>query len=153
MNAIVAALEAMKVDDFVKGRLLDSEMKRSVNDWKCKNSTVVFNSNARVVKKYLVCYSCGKRGHYKTVCKLNNNRRPNRLNCYECHISYVYNESNDDKNEVVFEILLWKPENSLVLQFQQRRQIQFSRCSLLLLPNNSILCLFGSYIPCQRRGT
>lgn len=82
-DSVVTALETMKIDEltleFVKGRLLDSDTKRKTN-----NESDIYSETIRTsvamnseVQKDITCYSCGKKGHYKSQCKQRNYRHAN----------------------------------------------------------------------------
>lgn len=101
-DSVVTALETMKIDEltieFVKGRLLDSEIKRkTINDDEDKETLSKQVAMSGVVKKDVTCYQCGIRGHYKTECKESNNTRRIQRNHREAQMVYV-----DDDDEVAF---------------------------------------------------
>lgn len=98
-DPVVTALETMKIDDltinFVKARLLDNDVKRKADiesEAKVLESTQIAMSG--VVKKDVICYSCGKRGHYKSDCKQNTGSRSSRNNRYES--LWVHIDNDDD---------------------------------------------------------
>lgn len=82
-DPVVTALETMKIDEltieFVKGRLLDDDIKRKTNNEPNENTeTPTAVAMSGVMKKDVICYTCGKRGHYKTDCTRNPSRQSHR---------------------------------------------------------------------------
>lgn len=87
-DSVVTALETMKAEEltmeFVKGRLLDSDIKM-------KSSVVVAERPEQNIneeyptamlgykKKFITCYLCGEKGHYQSDCP--NNKRTKSCNC------------------------------------------------------------------------
>lgn len=95
---IVTALETMKAEEltmeFVKGRLLDCDIKRKTNvvrneilEHQKPNKVNEFSHGQSVMaafnKKHIICYICGKTGHFQNDCPDNINRR-SRNNCENC---------------------------------------------------------------------
>lgn len=63
-DPVVTALETMKIDEltieFVKGRLLDDDIKRKTNNEPNENTeTPTAVAMSGVMKKDVICYTCG----------------------------------------------------------------------------------------------
>lgn len=103
-DQVVTALETMKAEDltmeFVKGRLLDCELKRQLNILNEKHSeehpTAMLGSKNKVV----TCYLCGKKGHYQSECP--QNKRVKNCNCScnnnQNHNAHLVEEQVDDSD-------------------------------------------------------
>lgn len=106
-DPVVTAIETMKTEEltieFVKGRLLDDNIKRKTNntgeDGEMVSKQIAMTG---VVKKDVICYLCGKRGHYKSECKLNNSRQSHR-NHRESYMAHIdYDNIDYDNDEIAF---------------------------------------------------
>lgn len=86
-ESVVTALETMKAEEltmeFVKGRLLDCEIKMKLNAVTEERSEKTFEEHPTAMvgykSKVITCYLCGGKGHYQSDCP--NNRRVKSCSC------------------------------------------------------------------------
>lgn len=118
-ESVVTALETMKAEEltmeFVKGRLLDCDIKRKANGvrnvfpehQKTNKFSEIHQDSAMVVgykKKHITCYICGKSGHFQNDCPANVNKHPqNHCSCcknrHHSANQAQQNEREDDEDD------------------------------------------------------
>lgn len=115
-DTVATALETLKPEEltmeFVKGRLLDCDLKRktmSISNEKLESnkatgvSNYEFSSMVAYKKKNIKCYICGKPGHFQNECPDNASQRyrDNYTNCKKCHCANQASTENDDDERYV----------------------------------------------------
>jgi len=103
-SVVITAIETLSTDnltlDFVKGRLLDEEVKRcgmsGATVAESKSSNVFYTYN----KKEIRCYGCGELGHKRNRCKLGK-FKPFRKSAHMANNPSDKDE-DEDENAIVF---------------------------------------------------
>lgn len=106
-ESVVTALETMKPEEltmeFVKGRLLDRDIKKKSmvrgeqKSFTDEHSSAMMGYN----KKQIICFLCGKKGHFQNNCpdfKKNCNCKANRNNC----ANFVGKQEDSDSSDSSF---------------------------------------------------
>lgn len=104
-ESVVTALETIKAEDlkieFVKGRLLDTDTNRKTKSKDYSENPETDNEAVAMAASKLdvICYNCGKKGHYKSDCKQNNYRDTKCKNrCCQAHLV-----SHDEDDHVILD--------------------------------------------------
>jgi len=105
-ESVSTALETLSPDkltlDFVKGRLLDANIKINSNNGQERQvSTSAFTT---VLRKTVTCFNCGQKGHYKNECLQSSGSNKN-LPCKKCKCetaNVVLAESDEEEVSIQF---------------------------------------------------